>query len=93
MADGFRPHLVTLIGLPAVGKSFLAAEYRARGYEVISGDEAIEVVRLKYKLGTMDEAYRLHRDEVIANMDEQLSNAISQKKNIVSDAFLLTPFI
>lgn len=86
MTEAPKPRFISLIGYPAVGKSTLAEQLRSEGFTIISGDAICREMKDALGIATLGECYELHRAEIDAQVDLQLQEALSKRKNIAFDA-------
>lgn len=90
MTDKPRPRYIIVIGYPAVGKSEYGNTLREQGITVLSGDDAIEVVRKRHNLESGDQVFFHHRQEMLDLMSEWTNKALSEGKDIATVGFHTT---
>ena len=76
--------IITLVGIPASGKSTFAEEYRKKGYVIASTDEARKTLY-------GDEAIQGNIKDVLRVVYGIVEDAVKNHKNVVVDSTALTP--
>lgn len=77
--------IITLVGIPASGKSTFAEEYRKKGYVIASTDEARKTLY-------GDEAIQGNIKDVLCVVYGIVEDAVKNHKNVVVDSTALTPY-
>lgn len=77
--------IITLVGIPASGKSTFAEKYRKKGYVIASTDEARKTLY-------GDEAIQGNIKDVLCVVYGIVEDAVKNHKNVVVDSTTLTPY-
>lgn len=81
------PELIMLVGIPACGKSTLAAQYEKNGYTVLSSDKIRNELAQGEDYGKMtSKEYRELNVRVFEAIKKKASTLIKQKRSVVVDS-------